>query len=952
MKKYILRVAGVFLVIAALFMLVGYAYRARPFLALNVVLDYPQFSTIDDANNIYVIDTSLRRILVSNSDRQLIAEIHGGDRNEGSFYYANNIVVGDNDNFFVLNYVLDKNGMFILREEIIEYDLSGTFQRIFYQRVYASRVATLVQRGEIMNPKAIGNYLYFFLVDDTNIRMIRKSFLRETTEIIGELSFSDANAYVADIEWLDAENFLILDKRGYLTVGNIYGQSRSINYQVENLGKDQPEGAGNLPDDYLWDMSIAGDGNVYITDLINRQIVSMPVSTIKAGIGSSEDSTLIVEYNLVLTRDILLAAGYSDESFIYYQTGYAPEGFVASYDYGIYYGNKSGILEYYESFQSPSLWVLRSALWVTGIILGILALLILFFHAYANIFMRRVSLIVKQLLIIIPLMGGGIWLIATILLQSFVAEHEAGSTDKLLSLTQSMSQNIDGDRFQSITELADYMNNDYRHIRSGLQSSLNYNSDSWNEGLYFALYQVIDDTLYGFMYLNNRIGLRHPFTWYEEPQSAYRSAFDGNVVFERTEDISGNFFYAIAPVYDSQNQVVALLEVGSDLYSFRENAQQLYNQTILLMSLVSAVVMILIMVMTFVILRNLGILRKGVERIAQGEWDHTIKLRSNDEVQELGDRFNYMSTSINNHLKQIEDLNISYQKFFPEAFLTHLDLQSVTEVKLGDQVQKEMSILFSDIRSFTTISEKLKPEENFNFLNEYLRFVGPIIRNNKGFIDKYIGDAVMALFPYKPGEAIQSAVEMLGNLREFNKTLRSRDFPDIQIGVGIHTGKLMLGIIGEQQRMEGTVISDAVNFAARLEGLSKQMGATIVTSEDTLLGLGSEANYMKRYLGRIQVVGKSDAVRVYEVLDGLAEEEIEGKLRTKVTLSEGIRAYEEGDIKTALSQFVAIQVDPFNQKIADLYLHSIEQYYALKEEAQRRGQDNPVWDGILRSSSK
>ena len=215
----------------------------------------------------------------------------------------------------------------------------------------------------------------------------------------------------------------------------------------------------------------------------------------------------------------------------------------------------------------------------------------------------------------------------------------------------------------------------------------------------------------------------------------------------------------------------------------------------------------------------------------------------------------------------------------------------MTEVKLGDQVQKEMSVLFSDIRSFTAISEKLIPEQNFNLLNEYLNLVGPIIRKNHGFIDKYIGDAIMALFPTKPADAIQSGINMLSSLKDFNRQERDKGWPEIDIGIGIHTGKLMLGILGEQQRMEGTVIADSVNLAARLETLSKQMGASIITSEETLNQLSVQDHYIKRYMGRIQVVGKNEAVKVYEILNGLPEEELEAKLRNKRILSEGIRFF-------------------------------------------------------------
>ena len=118
----------------------------------------------------------------------------------------------------------------------------------------------------------------------------------------------------------------------------------------------------------------------------------------------------------------------------------------------------------------------------------------------------------------------------------------------------------------------------------------------------------------------------------------------------------------------------------------------------------------------------------------------------------------------------------------PHDFLRFLGKGSIIEVKLGDQVQKEMTVLFSDIRSFTTLSEYMTPEENFKFLNSYLNRIGPEIRSHNGFIDKYIGDAIMALFPERPDDAVRAAVAMREKLREYNderaaedaQTLRSR----------------------------------------------------------------------------------------------------------------------------------------------------------------------------------
>ncbi|EDN72477.1 adenylate/guanylate cyclase [Beggiatoa sp. SS] len=142
--------------------------------------------------------------------------------------------------------------------------------------------------------------------------------------------------------------------------------------------------------------------------------------------------------------------------------------------------------------------------------------------------------------------------------------------------------------------------------------------------------------------------------------------------------------------------------------------------------------------------------------------------------------------------QEITDLNKAYERFVPHEFLRLLNKRSVVDVALGDQVEKEMTILFSDIRGFTALSEKMSPQENFNFINTYLSQMEPIITQYQGFIDKYIGDAIMALFPGQADEAVQGSIAMLKQLVEYNQQRQSAGLDPIAIGIGLNTGALML----------------------------------------------------------------------------------------------------------------------------------------------------------------
>ncbi len=269
---------------------------------------------------------------------------------------------------------------------------------------------------------------------------------------------------------------------------------------------------------------------------------------------------------------------------------------------------------------------------------------------------------------------------------------------------------------------------------------------------------------------------------------------------------------------------------------------------------------------------------------------------------------------------ELARLNAALERFVPHEFLRFLERDSIIEVKLGDQVQREMTILFSDIRSFTTLSESMSPQENFSFLNSYLGRISPIIRHHQGFIDKYIGDSIMALFPEKAEDALQAAIAMRREVSSYNNFRQKEGQRPISIGIGLHTGTLMLGTIGEPERMEGTVISDAVNLASRVEGLTKLYGVSIVISEYSLFSLDDPVRYHFRFLDRVKVKGKQEPISVFEIFDGNPPEIIELKLKTLEYFEKGLLHYHGQEFREATSYFEQVLKQSPEDKAARLYL--------------------------------
>ncbi|MCU0825106.1 MAG: adenylate/guanylate cyclase domain-containing protein, partial [Leptospira sp.] len=197
-------------------------------------------------------------------------------------------------------------------------------------------------------------------------------------------------------------------------------------------------------------------------------------------------------------------------------------------------------------------------------------------------------------------------------------------------------------------------------------------------------------------------------------------------------------------------------------------------------------------------------------------------------------------------------------------------------------------------------------KENFDFLNSYLQRVGPIIRYNGGFIDKFIGDGVMALFPNSANDAIRAAVQIQEAIRIYNGHRAKCNYSPIEVGVGIHTGNLTLGILGEHKRMEGTVISDAVNLASRIEGITKLFRSRIVISADTFMEATDELQYDYRLLDKVSIKGKADSVFVVEVLQGYGPDQVKLLVDKKVEYSLALEAYRRKDYEEAIQGFTEL----------------------------------------------
>jgi adenylate cyclase len=243
------------------------------------------------------------------------------------------------------------------------------------------------------------------------------------------------------------------------------------------------------------------------------------------------------------------------------------------------------------------------------------------------------------------------------------------------------------------------------------------------------------------------------------------------------------------------------------------------------------------------------------------------------------------------------------KKFVPSEFIRSLGKESLTDVMLGDLVEKNVTVLFTDIRDFTNLSEKMTPEENFRFVSSFNARLGPVIRSNRGFINQYLGDSIMALFPEDPEDALKAAIAMQQAVYELNLQRHAEGLPIIKAGIGMHTGPLIMGITGDEHRLDAATISDTVNTAARIESLTKHYASPLLLSGETLHQISLSKNYRFRHLGKVLLKGKNNLLTIVECMNGSPAEKMDKKISTISLFNEAMHCYQEQRFENAIQLF-------------------------------------------------
>ncbi|OGM05095.1 MAG: hypothetical protein A2008_13555 [Candidatus Wallbacteria bacterium GWC2_49_35] len=891
MKKY----SKIFLyIIAALILAFVYSNREQlnynPFDAVYR-FDSPYWAVMDKQGFVYLVDSNVKRITKMTRDGEVQWYLTGGERGEEKFYDVRDFCVSSRGDVYITNAVVDIYSTNYTKFDFLKFSPDGKFVK------KAAHYDRNISSFFLIRNDAEDKFYYCVYEIATNEAMLTSfDMASDTTDEVSRVKF-DYNSFRGITGWAGGTSELMLTSQTGETYRVLPGGSVEVRIP-----------AGTMPYfDQIWPERT---GKFAFNSFDDMNIYRM-----------TDDKTASVFLSKERIRELL-----GVKSFYFLWVAPGPNDEIVTVDKIsrkiVIISNRGELIATIgEGRLSWRLIVKRCLVWFFAILLA-LAVLRAAAVFYYRVFTKKTSIIIQDIATFTPLLVISIIVTAVTIYGHIYPLIEQEYGKRLMALAQLGAKKISGETIEKIKSRSDFLGESYNLLQEQMKRILNDNGDEWNRKFTANIYRLKNDIVHVVCDTTYYYSTLEPFPY--ATQEHYDTFRDGVTRLAEYIDTAGRYRTAAAPVRNAAGEIVGVFEIGSDYYNLVEIKNIFLYNLSCGVAIALVVYFSLLAVLSYFLLVAIRVLRNMVNKITSGDLDINVALERADELGELGEGINYMTRSLRDYIKHVMELNAAYFRFVPKNFVDLLGKESVLSVAPGDNVSRNMAVLFSDIRSFTSLSEKMTPQENFNFINSYLKRMGPVIRENSGFIDKYIGDAIMALFE-SAERAVGSAAMMIEKLGEYNGHRKSNGYEPISIGIGIHFGPLMLGVIGENERINATVISEDVNIASRLEGLCKHFGAYIIVSGDAMAAGGNASGVETRPLGKIAVHGRGAALELFEVLVPSYDERSRLKSETRAAFTDAIDKYNCANIVDAMASFAEISKRNPDDRAAALFTQKCEE---------------------------
>ncbi|MDR1903191.1 MAG: HAMP domain-containing protein [Treponema sp.] len=856
----------------------------QPVFQNKTPLDFASSAIYEKDGNLYVIDSGAFRLVCMTPEGQINYTITIDKLKEYVKFF--DCAIDEGGNLYVYAMEIEYDAFLTKRDIIRKYDRKGNFIKDILIIAYADdsedRPHVFPQFGSMRCENGI---LTFSRTQENRVMLYSYDTFRD--ELASQVFSQGISDYsVARLALKDFDNFIYTTRDGAV-------------YEVQDGAPPALRGSFDFTEDaggiIPWHLDYDTDGNIVFFDMISGIIYRID----RGGIEKALPGGFF---------DDLHAQGIDP---VLAQFGFWKEGFAGVYGNVVWYYNGREFKTYGEGITLPPANRLAITAVQASFVLGIASFLFGIYLLFVYIFDRYISLFIKQIVLTIPITIAAFAVLYSVTFNVMNERLNREIFRELLFTATAVSDLIDGDDVDRLKSIKDFRSDAYRKLSKTIKQIIGGNRDEWNELYYAAIYKVIGNVEYYLMVSNDEMNMFRPYGYIkiEEGTGEYDLIVKGKPFADIIDYLDGKWAYVNVPLYNSAGKFAGFFEIGLDMISYEISNAVQQRQVSIIAALICLVILATLITVMSIVVRQLRMVAGVLNAISGGNYAARIKYSGRDELGRVSWGLNRMAGELQAQFEQICKLNESTIRFVPVQFMEHLRVPDITKMKLGDYVQQDMTVLFFDIRSFSINSEIMQARENFLFINQVLGIAGPIIRGHKGFVDKYLGDAVMALF-VDARDAVRAGIELYQKLVLEAQVTIGED--GINIGVGLHSGSVMMGIVGENERLSSTVISKNVNLASRMESLTKQTKSGMLITRDVMNQLsGCETEFEYRFIGMIEPAGVIEVIGVFDMLDALPDEVKARRLATKSIFESGIRNYHIKEYAIACERFEqVVAMDP------------------------------------------